>query len=61
MNGPSVETLLAIDREYRDKATGGTLRLTAPRSMNPEAKAWLPVLHTRAGRERRGRAVHHSY
>ena len=49
MDGPSVEVLLGIDQEYRDKAKAGVLRLIAPRRMNPEGKAWLPVLHTRYG------------
>ena len=49
MDSPSVEVLLALDREYREKAQGGALRLIAPRRMNPEGKAWLPVLHTRYG------------
>jgi len=49
MDGPSVEVLLGIDREYRDKAKAGTLQRIAPRRMNPDGKAWLPVLHTRYG------------
>ena len=49
MDGPGVEVLLDIDREYREKARAGTLRMIAPRRMNPEAKPWLPVLHTRFG------------
>lgn len=49
MDGPSVEVLLGIDQEYRDKAKAGVLRRIAPRRMNPEGHAWLPVLHTRYG------------
>ena len=49
MDGPSVEVILAIDREYREKATAGSLPKIAPRRLNPEGKAWLPVLHTRYG------------
>jgi hypothetical protein len=49
MDSPSVEILLAIDREYREKAQAGALRMIAPKRMNPEGKAWLPVLHTRYG------------
>lgn len=49
MDGPGVEVLLDIDREYRDKARAGALRMIAPRRMNPDGKAWLPVLHTRFG------------
>jgi hypothetical protein len=46
---PGVELLLDVDREYRDKAAAGTLKLIAPRRFNPEGKAWLAVLHTRRG------------
>ncbi|HEX7218093.1 MAG TPA: hypothetical protein VF280_02635 [Burkholderiales bacterium] len=47
MDAPAVEILLDIDREYRDKAHAGELPRIAPRRMNPEGKAWLPVLHKR--------------
>lgn len=47
MDAPAVEILLDIDREYRDKARAGELPRIAPRRMNPEGKAWLPVLHKR--------------
>lgn len=47
---PSVATLLAIDREYRERAEAGALPTIAPRRFNPSAEAWLPVLHaTRDG------------
>lgn len=49
MDGPGVEVLLAIDREYREKAKAGELQRIAPRRMNPDGEAWLPVLHTRYG------------
>ena len=49
MDAPSVDILLDVDREYRDKANAGSLPKIAPRRMNPEGKAWLPVLHTRFG------------
>jgi len=49
INAPAVEVLLDIDREYREKARAGLLPKIAPRRMNPEGKAWLPVLHTRFG------------
>jgi putative hydrolase len=42
---PSVELLLAIDREYRAAAAAGTLRLIAPRRFNPDKLAWLPIMH----------------
>jgi len=47
----SIEELLDVDREYREKARAGTLRTIAPRRFNPAGEAWLPVLHT----VRRGR------
>lgn len=43
---PPVETLLAVDLEYRTLAQAGRLPLIAPRRFNPDGKAWLPVLHT---------------
>jgi len=46
---PSVEMLLDVDREYRDKAAAGTLRTIAPRRFNPEKAAWLPVMHAERG------------
>jgi hypothetical protein len=46
---PTVELLLSVDREYRDKAAQGTLRTIAPKRFNPEGKAWLPVLQTTRG------------
>jgi len=49
---PPVEEILDVDREYRQKAAEGQLRLIAPRRLNPTGKAWLPVLHThRADRQ----------
>jgi hypothetical protein len=42
---PRVETILAVDEEYRRRAAAGELRLIAPRRFNPEGRAWLPVLH----------------
>jgi len=46
---PPVSELLDVDREYREKAATGQLRLIAPRRFNPTGEAWLPVLHTRRG------------
>lgn len=48
-DGPAVEMLLAVDREYRDKAEAGQLPTIAPKRFNPDNKAWLPVLHTDRG------------
>jgi hypothetical protein len=49
MDAPSVQVLLDVDREYREKARAGSLPRIAPRRFNLEGKAWLPVLHTRFG------------
>ena len=49
MDAPSVAVLLDVDREYREKARTGSMPMIAPRRLNPEGKAWLPVLHTRFG------------
>ena len=47
---PSIATLLAIDREYRERAEAAALPTIAPRRFNPTGEAWLPVLHaTRDG------------
>lgn len=44
-----VSELLDVDREYRHKSSAGELRRIAPRRFNPDAKAWLPILHTSRG------------
>ena len=46
---PDYETVLDVDREYREKAAAGTLKQIAPRRFNREHKAWLGVLHTQRG------------
>ncbi|MFN9977002.1 MAG: helix-hairpin-helix domain-containing protein [Phycisphaerae bacterium] len=47
---PSVDMLLSVDEEYRQKARAGSLRRIAPHRFNPSGEAWLPVLHaTRNG------------
>ena len=46
---PSVEELLEVDREYREKVTAGALRKIAPRRFNPDRETWLPILHTQRG------------
>jgi hypothetical protein len=48
-HAPPIEALLDVDREYRARAEKGTLPTIAPRRLNPDGKAWLPVLHTRRG------------
>lgn len=49
---PSVEELLSVDQEYRDKAAKGRLHQITPRRFNPLGEAWLPILQTRRGRRR---------
>jgi hypothetical protein len=44
-----VAELLDVDAEYREKAAAGELKRIAPRRLNPEGKAWLPVLHAQRG------------
>lgn len=46
LHGPGVGLLLAVDREYREKASRGELPAITPKRFNPEGKAWLPVMHT---------------
>ncbi|MBV7339324.1 hypothetical protein KFU94_66125 [Chloroflexi bacterium TSY] len=46
---PSVDELLDVDREYREKVRAKTLPRIAPRRFNPTHEAWLPVLHTDRG------------
>lgn len=43
---PSVELILRVDNEYRQKAAADKLPQITPKRFNPENKAWLPVLHT---------------
>jgi len=47
---PSVGALLDIDQHYRDGVVAGSLPKIAPRRFNPQARAWLPVMHA----DRRG-------
>lgn len=46
---PGVGELLAVDREYREKAARGALPTIAPRRFNPANESWLPILHTLRG------------
>lgn len=46
---PPVGTLLAVDREYRERAAAGELPRIAPVRNNPEGTTWLPLLHTEVG------------
>ncbi len=43
---PSVDVLLQVDAEYRQKAEAGQLRTIIPRRFNPARLAWLPIFHT---------------
>ena len=43
---PTVETVLAVDKEYREKASHQSLPTIAPKRLNPTGEAWLPVLHS---------------
>ena len=47
---PSIEELIDVDREYREKAAAGQLHKFAPRRFNSTGEAWLPVLHTQRER-----------
>lgn len=47
--GPPVDVLLDVDREYRQKAGAGKLPTIAPRRFNLKGEAWLPILHTSRG------------
>jgi putative hydrolase len=48
-NEPSVEEILDVDSEYREKAAKGRLPKIAPRRFNPSGQRWLAVLHTHRG------------
>ncbi len=48
-DSPPVSEILDVDREYQKKARSGSLPRIAPKSLNPTAEAWLPVLHTQRG------------
>ncbi len=49
LDAPSIEELLDVDREYREKAVANQLHTFSPRRFNPTGDAWLPVLHTERG------------
>lgn len=46
---PDVAELLDVDREYRRRAAVGDLHRIAPKRMNPDNQAWLPVMHAERG------------
>lgn len=39
-----VATILEVDEEYRKLAPSGKLKMIAPRLLNPQKKAWLPLM-----------------
>ena len=47
-NAPQIPValILEMDAEYREKAAAKKLKMIAPRLLNPEKKAWLPLLAT---------------
>ncbi len=42
---PSVQLILQVDQQYRQKASAAELPTIVPKRFNPEGKAWLPVMH----------------
>ena len=42
---PSVDLILKLDSEYREKAAADKLKKIAPKKLNPEGKAWLPIMN----------------
>ena len=46
---PLLKFLLAVDREYREKAASGRLRKIAPKRFNPTGEAWLLWVKVRSG------------
>ena len=43
---PSVDLLLEVDTEYRQKAAANELKKIAPKRFNPNNEMWLPIYHT---------------
>ncbi|MGB2959170.1 MAG: helix-hairpin-helix domain-containing protein [Bacteroidota bacterium] len=41
-----VALILEIDEEYRKEAAAGNLKMIAPRLLNPEKEAWLPLMNS---------------
>lgn len=48
-NEPSIAEVLDVDRQYREEARAGKIKLIAPKRFNLTGEAWLPVLHTTRG------------
>jgi hypothetical protein len=47
-----VAEILALDDEYRRRASAGELKKIAPRRNNPAGEAWLPIMEKALGRGR---------
>jgi DNA polymerase (family X) len=47
---PDVAEVLDVDAQYLREGRQGKLKLIAPRRLNPEGKAWLPILHCQRGK-----------
>jgi DNA polymerase (family 10) len=45
----TVAEILGLDREYRDRASAGSLKKIAPKKNNPTREAWLPVMERAFG------------
>lgn len=46
---PPIDEILDIDKEYRQKASQGSLPKISPRRFNPKNEKWLPILHATRG------------
>jgi DNA polymerase (family X) len=49
LSRPSVDYILEVDDEYRQKAAVNALEKIAPKRFNPTHDAWLPIYHTEKG------------
>jgi DNA polymerase (family X) len=49
LSRPSVDYILEVDDEYRQKAARNALEKIAPKRFNPTHDAWLPIYHTEKG------------
>jgi DNA polymerase (family X) len=49
LSRPSVDYILEVDDEYRQKAAANALEKIAPKRFNPTHDAWLPIYHTEKG------------
>lgn len=46
---PSVDELLAVDRDYRRQSGQHNLPMLTPRRFNPQQESWLPLFEARTG------------